>query len=186
MTAPDHEAHETQRGDPITFETALNLVVNGTRIRTVVDDRLLLCDFLRDALDLTALKVACGEGACGACTVVIDGEPARSCTLLALQAEGADILTLEGINPPKGLNHIQELFQQSHALQCGYCTPGWLITTYCMIQKAIDPDSDEVGRYLSGHICRCTGYRNIWTAVRRALRAPVQAIQAARNDKRDH
>jgi aerobic-type carbon monoxide dehydrogenase small subunit (CoxS/CutS family) len=156
-------------GDSIEPQTELSLVVNGKQVRALVADRLLLSDFLRDDLGLTALKVACGEGACGACTIVMDGEPARSCTLLAVQAERAEILTLEGLNDPAGLNHVQEIFQETHALQCGYCTPGWLMTVYCMINRSVHPDSDEVGRYLSGHICRCTGYRNIWTAVRRAL-----------------
>jgi len=154
-------------------QTPLTVTVNGTQVRTIVADRLLLSDFLRDQLGLTALKVACGEGACGACTIVIDGEPARSCTLLAVQTDGAEILTLEGLNAPDGLNHVQQLFQQHHALQCGYCTPGWLMTVYSMIKRSIHPDSAEVGQYLSGHICRCTGYRNIWTAVRRALGATI-------------
>jgi aerobic carbon-monoxide dehydrogenase small subunit len=149
--------------------TELSVVVNGEQVSTTVPDRLLLCDFLRDHLGLTALKVACGEGACGACTVVIDGEPTRSCTLLTVQANGAEILTLEGINSPGGLNRLQQLFQQCHALQCGYCTPGWLMTVHCMIQRGVDPKSDEAGRYLSGHLCRCTGYRNILAAVWNAL-----------------
>jgi aerobic carbon-monoxide dehydrogenase small subunit len=149
--------------------TELRVTVNGRQVRAIVPDRLLLSDFLRDHLGLTALKVACGEGACGACTIVIHGEPARSCTLLAVQAGGAEILTLEGINAPQGLNHLQELFQQHHALQCGYCTPGWLITAHCMIERGLDPNSDQVSHYLSGHLCRCTGYRNIWAAVRSAL-----------------
>jgi carbon-monoxide dehydrogenase small subunit len=101
--------------------------------------------------------------------LVIDGGPARSCTLVAVQAEGGEILTLEGINKPEGLDQVQKTFQQHNALQCGYCTPGWMMTVYSMIQRSISSDSDEVSRYLSGHICRCTGYRNIWTAVRRAL-----------------
>jgi carbon-monoxide dehydrogenase small subunit len=152
-------------------QTPLNVTVNGKQVRTSVADRLLLSDFLRDHLGLTALKVGCGEGACGACTIAIDGEPARSCSLLAVQTEGAEILTLEGLNAPEGLNAVQQIFQQHHALQCGYCTPGWLMTVYSMIKRSIHPDSPEVGQYLSGHICRCTGYRNIWTAVRRALGA---------------
>jgi len=159
MIGPD--ANESQ--------TALSVVVNGKQVHALVPDRLLLSDFLRDHLGLTALKVACGEGACGACTIMIDGEAARACTLLALQTEGSQIVTLEGMNAPQGLNHVQQLFQQHHALQCGYCTPGWLMTVYTMIERAIDPDSAEVGQYLSGHLCRCTGYRSIWTAVRRAL-----------------
>jgi aerobic carbon-monoxide dehydrogenase small subunit len=157
MTPSDSTPKNAVPDDSNESQTALSVIVNGKQVRTVVADRLLLSDFLRDHLGLTALKVACGEGACGACTIVIDGEPARSCTLLAVQTEG--------------LNHVQQLFQQQHALQCGYCTPGWLMTVYSMIQLSIHPDSAKVGEYLSGHICRCTGYRNIWTAVRRALGA---------------
>jgi aerobic-type carbon monoxide dehydrogenase small subunit (CoxS/CutS family) len=159
-------------------KTPLSVTVNGINIKTFVADRLLLSDFLRDHLGLTALKVACGEGACGACTVVIDHEPARACTLLAVQTDGAEILTLEGLNVPEGLNHVQQIFQQQHALQCGYCTPGWLMTVYSMIQRSIHPDSPEVAQYLSGHICRCTGYKNIWTAVRRALGAGKEELMS--------
>lgn len=171
MIAPDSTPQNTMWGDSNEPQTELSVTVNGTQVRTLVADRLLLSDFLREHLGLTALKVACGEGACGACTILVDGEPARSCTLLSVQTEGAEILTLEGINAPKGLNHVQAIFQQHHGLQCGYCTPGWLMTVYSMMKRSIDPDSDEVGQYLSGHLCRCTGYRNIWTAVRRALGA---------------
>jgi carbon-monoxide dehydrogenase small subunit len=171
MTPSDSTPRKTARIDSNESQTALDVTVNGKQVRALVPDRLLLSDFLRDHLGLTALKVACGEGACGACTIVVDGEPARSCTLLAVQTDGAEILTLEGLNDPQGLDHVQQLFQQQHALQCGYCTPGWLMTVYSMIKRSIHPDSDEVSQYLSGHICRCTGYRNIWTAVRRALGA---------------
>jgi aerobic-type carbon monoxide dehydrogenase small subunit (CoxS/CutS family) len=157
--------------DPRESRTELRVTVNGKETGALVPDRLLLSDFLRDHLGLTALKVGCGEGACGACTIVMDGEPARSCTLLALQAEGSEIVTLEGMNAPEGLDAVQRIFQQQHALQCGYCTPGWLMTVYSMIKRSIPPDSSEVGQYLSGHLCRCTGYRSIWTAVRQALRA---------------
>jgi aerobic-type carbon monoxide dehydrogenase small subunit (CoxS/CutS family) len=167
----DSTPQKTSRDDPYESQTSLCVTVNGKQLQTLVADRLLLSDFLREDLGLTALKVACGEGACGACTIMIDGEPARSCTLLAVQTEGAEILTLEGLNAPEGLDHVQQLFQQHHALQCGYCTPGWLMTVYSMIKRSIHPDSPEVSQYLSGHICRCTGYRNIWTAVRRALGA---------------
>jgi aerobic carbon-monoxide dehydrogenase small subunit len=173
MTPHDSTPRNAVPDDSNESRTALRVSVNGTQITARVVDRLLLSDFLRDHLGLTALKVACGEGACGACTIVIDGEPARSCTLLAVQTDGAEILTLEGLNAPDGLNHVQQLFQQHHALQCGYCTPGWLMTVYSMMKRSIHPDSAEVGQYLSGHICRCTGYRNIWTAVRRALGATI-------------
>ncbi len=173
--APDLMPTLKTLDDASESQSPLCVTVNGKIIKTFVADRLLLSDFLRDHLGLTALKVACGEGACGACTVVIDGEPARACTLLAAQADGAEILTLEGINAPDGLTHVQEIFQQQHALQCGYCTPGWLMTVYSMVQRSIHPDSPEVAQYLSGHICRCTGYKNIWTAVRRVLGADNEA-----------
>jgi carbon-monoxide dehydrogenase small subunit len=174
MTEPESTPRKIAWADSNESQTELSVTVNGKQVRASVADRLLLSDFLRDELGLTALKVGCGEGACGACTIVIDGEPARSCILLAAQADGAEILTLEGLNAPEGLNHVQQLFQEAHALQCGYCTPGWLMTVYSMIQRSVHPDSPEVGRYLSGHICRCTGYRNIWTAVRRALGAAAE------------
>jgi aerobic carbon-monoxide dehydrogenase small subunit len=171
MTESDSASQGTARLDSDESRTEIRAVVNGKEVRALVPDRLLLSDFLRDHLGLTALKGACEEGACGACTIVIDGEPARSCILLAVQTEGAEILTLEGMNSPQGLNHVQQLFQHHHALQCGYCTPGWLMTVYSMMKRSIRPDSNEVGQYLSGHICRCTGYRNIWRAVRQALAA---------------
>jgi aerobic carbon-monoxide dehydrogenase small subunit len=182
VPAPDSTSASKPWDDSDESRTELRVVVNGEPVRASVPDRLLLSDFLRDQLGLTALKVCCGEGACGACTVVIDGEPTRSCTLLAVQAEGAEILTLEGINLPEGLNRLQQLFQQCHALQCGYCTPGWLMTVHCMVQCGIAPNSDEVARFLSGHLCRCTGYRNIWDAVRKALAEGRQGQERRENE----
>jgi aerobic-type carbon monoxide dehydrogenase small subunit (CoxS/CutS family) len=169
MAQPDATPHNREWSDTAEPRTTLRVTVNGKEVHADVPDRLLLSDFLRDDLGLTALKVGCGEGACGACTILVDGEPARSCTLLALQTDGAEVVTLEGMNAADGLNRVQQLFQQHHALQCGYCTPGWLMTVYSMMKRSVHPDSDEIGRHLSGHICRCTGYRNIWAAVRHAL-----------------
>jgi aerobic-type carbon monoxide dehydrogenase small subunit (CoxS/CutS family) len=180
MNGPEPTFAKTAWDDSNEPQTELHVVVNGKEVQTAVPDRFLLSDFLRDYLGLTALKIACGEGACGACTVIIDGEPARSCTLLAVQTKGAQIVTVEGTNAPHGMNTVQQIFQQDHALQCGYCTPGWLMTVYSMINRCVDPDSDEVAQYLSGHICRCTGYRNIWTAVRRALMAPNEERGSAK------
>src|ERR1700692_2845632 len=122
MTASDSAPQDAVPDDSNESQTALSVIVNGKQVRALVADRLLLSDFLRDQLGLTALKVACGEGACGACTIVIDGQAARSCTLRAVQPEGAEILTLEGLNAPAGLDRVQQLFKQHHALQCGYCT----------------------------------------------------------------
>src|SRR5580658_9610714 len=117
MTEPDSTVRKMEWGDSNESQTALSVIVNGAQVTAMLPDRLLLRDFLRDELGLTALMVACGEGACGACTVVIDGEPARSCTLLAAQTDGTEILTLEGLNAPEGLNQVQQIFQQQHALQ---------------------------------------------------------------------
>lgn len=179
MPGPESTSQEATWEDSRESRTELRLTVNGTEIGARVPDRLLLSDFLRDHLGLTALKVGCGEGACGACTIVMDGDPARSCTLLAVQAEGSEIVTLEGMNVPQGLDAVQRIFQQQHALQCGYCTPGWLMTVYSMIQRSVHPDSREVAQYLSGHLCRCTGYRSIWTAVRQALATTDNAPEKA-------
>ena len=169
MTSPDSTPQPVAWDDSDESRTTISAVVNGKEVRASVPDRLLLGDFLRDHLGLTALKISCGESACGACTVWIDGEPARTCTLLAVQIDGAKIVTLEAINAPHGLNHVQQLFQQYHALQCGYCTPGLLMTVHCMVERGLDPNCDEIAQYLSGHLCRCTGYQNILRAVRKAL-----------------
>ena len=182
MTGLDSTLQPTAWKDSDESRTALRVVVNGQEVNAVVPDRLLLSDFLRDYLGLTALKISCGEGACGACTVIIDGEPGRSCTLLAVQIEGSQIVTLEGINAPEGLNQVQQLFQQAHALQCGYCTPGLLMTVHCMVERGLDQNSGEVAQYLSGHLCRCTGYRNILTAVRNALAGGTQVEKQEEND----
>jgi len=183
MAAPDAAFRESERAAGQEPRTEICVVVNGAEVRAVVSDRLLLSDFLRDHLGLTALKVSCGEGACGTCTIIMDGEPARSCTQLAVQTDGAKIVTLEGMNAPTGLNHVQQLFQQHHALQCGFCTPGWLMTVYSMIERQVDPDSPEVGRNLTGHLCRCTGYRNIWAAVREALAARSRRGATSENER---
>ena len=181
MSAPDAAFQNATWENSGDSQTALRLIVNEKEVYALVPDRLLLSDFLRDYLGLTALKVSCGEGACGACTVVVDGEPARSCTLLAVQMDGTRIVTLEGINVPQRLNQVQRLFQQSHALQCGYCTPGLLMTVQCMMERGLEPDSDQVSHYLSGHLCRCTGYRNILTAVRRALAGEILEEKSEEN-----
>jgi carbon-monoxide dehydrogenase small subunit len=144
----------------------VSMTVNGRPVSAPVEGRLLLCDFIRDDLGLVATHVGCGEGACGSCTVLIDGLPSRSCTLLAVQAEGASIVTVEGLNPPEGLNAVQAAFQQFHALQCGFCTPGLLATVHWMVEAKLPPDENVIQSHLAGHLCRCTGYINILKAVR--------------------
>jgi aerobic carbon-monoxide dehydrogenase small subunit len=139
-------------------------VVNGERHRALVPARRLLSDLLRDDLGLTGTHVGCEHGVCGACTILFDGEPVRSCIMLAVQADGHEITTVEGISPETGLSRLQQAFKDHHALQCGFCTPGFLMTI-----TGADPDDwpDErsVREMLSGVLCRCTGYSGIVAAV---------------------
>jgi carbon-monoxide dehydrogenase small subunit len=140
-----------------------------------VPERLLLADFLRHALRLTGTHVGCGHGVCGACTVLMDGVSVRSCLTLAVQADGAGITTVEGLAPPGGLHPVQQAFHELHALQCGFCTPGFLASTIELLRENPDPSEAEIREALHGNICRCTGYVNIVKAVRRAaelMRAP--------------
>lgn len=148
----------------------VEMVVNGEPVSGSVPDRKLLCDFLREDLLLTGTHVGCEQGVCGACTVLIDGKPARSCLMLAVQAEGRTITTIEGISGPDGALHpVQRAFHEQHALQCGFCTPGFVISTIAYLDER-DRDAgplneEEVREHLSGSVCRCTGYTNIIRAV---------------------
>ncbi|MBR0967313.1 (2Fe-2S)-binding protein [Bradyrhizobium diazoefficiens] len=139
--------------------------VNGKPVTQNVQPRLLLSDFIRENCALVATHVGCGEGACGACTVLMNGRPVRSCTLLAVQADGMSITTVEGLNAPAGLNRVQAAFQHFHALQCGYCTPGLLATVTWMVEQGLPSDDATIMDHLAGHLCRCTGYQNILLAV---------------------
>jgi aerobic-type carbon monoxide dehydrogenase small subunit (CoxS/CutS family) len=142
------------------------LRVNGRQVTGRVEPRMTLADFLRDELGLTGTHLGCEHGVCGACTVLMDGRTVRSCLLFAVQAEGHDILTVEGLAPPGGpLHPIQQAFSEAHALQCGYCTPGFLLTVKELLEANPDPSEEEVRAYLSGNLCRCTGYQNIVDAV---------------------
>jgi aerobic-type carbon monoxide dehydrogenase small subunit (CoxS/CutS family) len=144
------------------------LTVNGEERRVLVEPRRLLSDVLRDDLGLTGTHVGCEHGVCGACTVLLDGEPVRSCLLFAAQLEGARITTVEGITPPGGLHPLQVAFRERHALQCGYCTPGMLITAYDLLARHPSPSEAEIREAISGNLCRCTGYEPIVAAVRLA------------------
>ena len=134
--------------------------VNGTRHEADVEPRTLLCDFIRDQ-GLTGTKVGCEQGVCGACTVQVDGEPVRSCLMLAVQADGCDILTIEGLAP----GPLQRAFHDHHALQCGFCTAGILMTIDAFLREHPEPGEDEVKAALAGNLCRCTGYRPIVRAI---------------------
>ena len=143
--------------------------VNGREHAERVPPRLLLSDFLRHRLGLTGTHVGCEHGVCGACTVHLDGATVRSCLLLAVQADGAEVVTVEGLAPgPDRLHPVQEAFRLEHGLQCGFCTPGVLMTTAAFLRDTPHPTDDEIRRELGGHLCRCTGYQNILKAVRRA------------------
>jgi aerobic-type carbon monoxide dehydrogenase small subunit (CoxS/CutS family) len=146
--------------------------INGITYQRTVDPRLLLSDFIRHEARLTGTHVGCEHGVCGACTVQFDGEPVRSCLLLAVQAEGHAVRTVESLAGPEGeLNPLQQAFHESHALQCGFCTPGFLMTLEPYIET-VDPstlDDASIREALAGNLCRCTGYQNIVTAVRLAI-----------------
>ncbi|HZU76803.1 MAG TPA: (2Fe-2S)-binding protein [Dehalococcoidia bacterium] len=151
---------------------AIELTVNGKPVRATVDDRLLLADFLRDELNLTGTHLGCEHGVCGACTVLVDGRAARSCLMLAAQADGCQVTTIEALAHPRGpLHPIQQAFRDCHGLQCGFCTPGMILATLDLLQTNPDPSEREIREALSGNICRCTGYVGIVAAVRQAARA---------------
>lgn len=140
--------------------------VNGHRYRASVEPRKLLSDFLREDLSLTGTHIGCEHGVCGTCTVLLNGRPARSCLLFAVQAAGADLVTVEGLADEQGhLTVLQESFSEAHALQCGFCTPGMLITATALLQENGSPTADDVRDFLSGQLCRCTGYEQIVRAV---------------------
>ena len=140
--------------------------VNGQRYTRQVEARLLLSDFIRHELGLTGTHVGCEHGVCGACTILVDGVPMRSCLLLAVQANGRELATVEGLAPgPDRLNPLQEAFRAAHGLQCGFCTPGILMTMTAFLKENPSPTESEVREALSGNLCRCTGYQNIVDAV---------------------
>ena len=142
--------------------------VNGERLEREVEARKLLVHFIRDDLDLTGTHVGCDTGNCGACTVLLDGEAVKSCMLLAAQADGAEITTVEGLAPTGELTTLQKAFSEHHGLQCGYCTPGMLLSATYLLAQNPTPTEDEIRRAIQGNICRCTGYVNIVKAIRAA------------------
>ncbi|MBC8194465.1 MAG: (2Fe-2S)-binding protein [Acidimicrobiia bacterium] len=143
----------------------VSVTVNG-EVRTAdVEPRTLLVHFLRDDLGLTGTNIGCDTSSCGACTVLVDGRSAKSCTMLAVQADGADVTTIEGLAGEDGLHPMQEAFHECHALQCGYCTPGMVMAAVSLVDEYSDMDADGVREGLEGNLCRCTGYQNIVKAV---------------------
>ena len=153
----------------------VNVVVNGKRFERQVEARMLLSDFLRHELDLTGTHVGCEQGVCGACTILFDGEPVRSCILFAVQTDGHEILTVEGLTGDAGddvdaLHPLQQAFWEAHGLQCGFCTPGFLMTLKAYLAENPDPSETDIREAISGNLCRCTGYQHIVEAAVLAAR----------------
>ena len=149
-------------------ERTIHVTVNGRHYERTVEVRKTLADFLRDDLDLTGTHLGCEHGVCGACTIVVDGAAVRSCLLFAAQMHGEEVLTVESLADGDRLHPIQEAFWEHHGLQCGFCTPGFLMTLLCFLRENPDPSEGEIREAISGNLCRCTGYINIVKAARAA------------------
>ena len=150
------------------YTRTVTATVNGTARSADVETRLLLVHFLRETLGLTGTHIGCDTTSCGACTVLLDGTPVKSCTVLAVQAEGREITTVEGLAGPDGISAVQQGFHEEHGLQCGFCTPGMMLTATALLAENPDPSEEEIRWAISGQICRCTGYQNIVKAVQYA------------------
>jgi carbon-monoxide dehydrogenase small subunit len=160
-------------------KTQISLTVNGKAVDALVEPRMLLIHFLRDQLRLTGPHIGCDTSHCGACTVDLDGKSVKSCTVFAVQADGAEITTIEGIAAPDGTLHaLQEGFREMHGLQCGFCTPGMITRAYRLLQENPNPDEAEIRAGIAGNLCRCTGYQNIVKAIQYAA-AKLSGVQEA-------
>ena len=146
----------------------INLKVNGVEYEALVEPRLMLVDFLRGELGLGGTHVGCEHGVCGACTILVNGAAVRSCLMLAVQVDGAELMTVEGLSPNGKLHPIQEAFVEERGLQCGFCTPGFLISVYELLTQNPNPSDEEIKDALGGNLCRCTGYQSILSSVRSA------------------
>ena len=156
----------------------VNVTVNGMAHRLVVEPRLTLLDMLRDDLGLTGTNAGCEHGSCGACTVLVDGQSVRSCLMLGVQTNHHEVMTVEGLAHDAELHPLQQAFWEEQGLQCGFCTPGFLMTAYELLQHNPSPSDEEIRYALSGNICRCTGYQHIFDAVRSAARTMAQTNAA--------
>jgi carbon-monoxide dehydrogenase small subunit len=152
----------------VSSERSISVTVNGTTYEREVEARKLLIHFIRDDLDLTGSHIGCDTGNCGACSVIVDGMLVKSCMLLAVQADGSTVETVEGLADGEELSKLQQAFSARHALQCGYCTPGMLMSATALLRQNPHPSEDEIKKGLQGNICRCTGYWNIFDAVKAA------------------
>jgi aerobic carbon-monoxide dehydrogenase small subunit len=149
----------------------VEITVNGEVHTAEAEPRTLLVHYLRDTLGLTGTHVGCDTSSCGACTVLLDGVPVKSCTLFAVQADGVEVTTVEGLETTVGMHPVQEAFHEEHGLQCGFCTPGMMLTTIALLKDNPNPSDEEIRWALSGNVCRCTGYQNIVKAVHHAAAA---------------
>jgi aerobic carbon-monoxide dehydrogenase small subunit len=147
---------------------AITMTVNGKQYHSEVEPRMLLVHYLRDVLDLTGTHIGCDTSQCGACTVLLNGDSVKACTVLAVQADGAEVTTIEGLAPEGSLHPIQDAFWEKHGLQCGFCTPGMIMASYQLLKNNPNPTEAEIRKGLEGNICRCTGYQNIVRAVQHA------------------
>jgi aerobic carbon-monoxide dehydrogenase small subunit len=158
-------------------KTHITMKVNGTEVEGLVEPRMLLVHFIRENLQLTGTHIGCETTHCGACTIDIDGASVKSCTIFAVQANGSDIVTIEGMANPDGtLSALQEGFRMMHGLQCGYCTPGMIMRAHRLLQENPSPTDDEIREGISGNLCRCTGYQNIVKAIQYA-RAKINGVE---------
>ena len=147
---------------------SIKVNVNGKQYSAEVEPRLLLVELLREEFDLTGVHIGCDTTYCGACTVLMNGAAVKSCTMFAVQADGAEVLTVEGLARNGKLHPIQEAFAANHGLQCGYCTPGFLMSTYALLSANPNPDDEQIRKATAGNTCRCTGYQNIWKSIHAA------------------
>ena len=154
----------------MTTKRDITVTVNGQKYQSTVEPRMLLVHYLREMLDLTGTHIGCNTSQCGACVVMLNDEAVKSCTVLAVQADGGEVTTVEGLAPEGGLHPIQEGFWEKHGLQCGFCTPGMIMASYQLLKDNPDPSEAEIRRAIDGNLCRCTGYQHIVNAVASAAR----------------
>jgi carbon-monoxide dehydrogenase small subunit len=144
----------------------IRTTINGEPVAADVEPRRRLVDFVRQDRGLTGTNIGCGHGVCGACTVLLDGQTVKSCLMFAVQADGHELTTIEGVTPPEGLNEVQRAFKSNFAIQCGYCAPGFVLAVRQLLERYEDPTDEEIAYALGGNLCRCSGYVNIFRAVR--------------------
>ena len=157
----------------------ISVTVNGSARSADVEPRMLLAHVIREEFGLTGTHIGCDTTSCGACTVLLDGSPVKSCTMFGVQADGRDVTTVEGLADATGLHPVQAAFQEEHGLQCGFCTPGMMLVGSALLERNPDPSDDDIRWAISGNLCRCTGYMNIVKAIQAAAKTKAEAAQAA-------